>query len=280
VDPEQVTTPPATATDRALQMLALREQGLHLDEIARRFRVSGERVRQILGRHGGPESGDVAAARRCRDERLAEARVDELLALWRAGEDPRTVAGDRGLQAAACRATIERFATDVDRRARRANLAGARRSQTFSDRDIIRALTAAAANVGHAPSGREYASVARELGLPSLATVLNRMGGWSNATAAAGLRPAPAGARTQPRRWTEVACWDALRRAATELGEIPSVAAYETCAAGRADLPSAATIRIRLGRWSLLAARLAADRALAEDVHARPPSRQPVLATA
>jgi hypothetical protein len=259
-------------------MAALRAQGLHLDEIAERFRVSRERVRQILGRHGGPARDDVAAARRRRDERSAEARVDELLALWRAGGDPRTVAGDRGLQAAACRATIARFATDVDRHARRANLAGARRSQTFSDRDIIHGLTAAAEHAGRVPTGKEYASIARELGLPSLATVLNRMGGWSNATAAAGLRPPTAGGRTQPRRWTEAACWDALRRAATELGEIPSVAAYETYAAGRADLPSAATIRIRLGRWSLLAARLAADRLLAENVHARPPSRQATLA--
>ena len=67
------------------QMRALREQGLSLDEIALRFGVSRERVRQILRAHGAPDPDVVADARRRRASQLAEARVDELLALWRAG---------------------------------------------------------------------------------------------------------------------------------------------------------------------------------------------------
>ncbi|MEA2154156.1 MAG: hypothetical protein QOE11_296 [Solirubrobacteraceae bacterium] len=39
--------------------------------------------------------------------------------------------------------------------------------------------------------------------------------------------------------------------------------AYERFAAGRSDLPSSATIRNRLGRWSSLVTRLAAQRELA-----------------
>jgi transposase len=254
---------------RVLQMAALREQGLSLDEIATRFEVSRERVRQILRAHGGPDLHAVAAARRRRAERLAEARVDELLALWRAGERPGGVAGKLGLQAAACRATIERFATDVDRAARRASMAGSRGARTYTDRDIILALTTAAARLGRVPSAKDYAAVARQAQLPSLATVLNRMGGWTNAVTAAGLRPAALRpARPRRRRWTQEACWDALRRAADDLGEIPSVLAYERYAAGRTDLPSSATIRNRLGRWSTLATRLAAQRELAR--HAYP----------
>ena len=64
----------------------LRRQGWNLDQIAERFDVSRERVRQILGAHGGPDSRDVAAARRRRVQQEAEACIDELLALWRAGE--------------------------------------------------------------------------------------------------------------------------------------------------------------------------------------------------
>lgn len=255
---------------RVLQMAALREQGWSLDEIALRFEVSRERVRQILRAHGGPHLQDVAEARRRRAERLAEARVDELLALWRAGEGPGGVAGRLGLQAAACRATIERFATDVDRAARRASMAGARGARTYSDRDIILALTSAAARLGRVPSAKEYAAVARGMQFPSLATVLNRMGGWSSAITAAGLRPAATRpARPRPRRWTQQACWDALRRAADDLGEIPTVLAYERYAAGRTDLPSSATIRNRLGRWSTLATRLAAQRELTQQTQAR-----------
>jgi uncharacterized protein (DUF433 family) len=268
---------------RVLQMAALRQEGCSLDEIAARFEVSRERVRQILRAHGGPDLREVAVARRRRAERLAEARVDELLALWRAGERPGGVAGKLSLQAAACRNTIERFATDVDRAARRASMAGARGARTYSDRDIILALTTAAARLGRVPGAKDYAAVAREAQLPSLATVLNRMGGWANAIAAAGLRPtatatAPAGARRC--RWTQKACWDALRRAADDLGEIPSVLGYERYAAGRSDLPSSATIRNRLGRWSTLATRLAAQRELTQQAQLRGRSARQALARA
>ena len=253
---------------RVLQMAALREQGWSLDEIALRYEVSRERVRQILRAHGGPEPQDIAVARRRRAERLAEERIDELLALWRAGEGAAGAAARLGLQTAVCRTTIERFATDVDRAARRASLAGARAAPTYSDRDITLAVETAAAQLGRVPSAKEYAAIARRERLPSLATVLNRMGGWSRALANAGLRVAPP-ARARSRRWTEDACWDALLRAVEELGEIPSVLAYERFAAGRSDLPSSATIRNRLGRWSSLAARAAAHRQLVEQAQAR-----------
>jgi uncharacterized protein (DUF433 family) len=253
---------------RVLQMAALREQGWSLDEIALRYEVSRERVRQILRAHGGPEPQDIAVARRRRAERLAEERIDELLALWRAGEGAAGVAATLGLQTAACRTTIGRFATDVDRAARRAGLAAARAAPTYSDRDITLALETAAAQLGRVPSAKDYAAIARRARLPSLATVLNRMGGWSRALASAGLRGS-APARERSRRWTEDACWDALLRAVDELGEIPSVLAYERFAAGRADLPSSATIRNRLGRWSSLAARIAAHRQLDEQTRAR-----------
>ena len=246
---------------RVREMTALREQGWSLDEIALRYEVSRERVRQILRAHGGPAPEDVAEARRRRAELLAEAQVDELLELWRAGHRPADAAGRLGLQPAACRSTIERFATDVDRAHRRATMSGARGARTWSDRDIILALTSVAARLGRTPSAKEYAALARDLQYPSLATVLNRMGGWSSALVATGLVASPAtAAPRRARRWTEDACWEALRRAAQELGESPSVLAYERLAAGREDLPSSATIRNRLGRWSTLATRLATER--------------------
>ena len=247
---------------RVRQMTALREQGWSLDEIALRYEVSRERVRQILRAHGGPPPEDVAEARRRRAELLAEAKVDKLLALWRAGDGPATAAEKLGLRPAACRSTIARFATDVDRAERRATMSDARGARTWSDRDIILALTSAAARLHRAPSAKEYAALARDLQYPSLATVLNRTGGWSSALVASGLVAAPtaAAAPRRTRRWTEEACWEALRCAAQELGEIPSVLAYERLAAGRDDLPSSATIRNRLGRWSALATRLASER--------------------
>jgi len=248
---------------RVRQMQALRQHGWSLDEIALRFAVSRERVRQILRAHGGPEPQDIVEARRRRAEAQAEARIDELLARWRAGEQPRSAASALGLQAAACRSTIERFATDVDRAARKASMAGSRSIQTYSDRDIIVALTSAATRVGRVPSAKEYAALARTLDYPSLPTILNRMGGWAHALRAAGMEPLTTPGRARKRRWTEEACWTALRRVAEELGEIPTVLAYERHAAGRPELPSSATVRNRLGRWSSISTQLAAQRELA-----------------
>jgi len=262
---------------RVREMTALRGQGWSLDEIALRYGVSRERVRQILRANGGPDPCDVVDARRRRAERQAEARIDELLALWRAGEEPASAATTLGLQAVACRSTIARFATEVDRTARRASLADARGSgaQMYSDRDILVALTSVAARLGRVPSPKEYAALARQLQFPSLPTVLNRMGGWTSAVRAAGMQPLGAKRRRRARRWTDDACWTALRHVVAELGQIPTVLAYERHAAERDDLPSSATLRNRLGRWSAITTRLAAERALA--VHApRAGQRSPV----
>jgi transcriptional regulator with XRE-family HTH domain len=253
---------------RVREMAVLREQGWSLQEIAGRYKVSRERVRQILNAQGGPDRPDVLEARRRRAERLAEARIDELLALWRMGTEPAAIASGLGLRAAACRSTIERFATDVDRVARRTASAGTRAAPTYSDDDLVAALTSTATRLGRTPSAKEYAAVAREGDLPSVPTILNRMGGWSNALSTAGLRTRAASSHRR-RRWTEPACWEALRRVTDELGEIPSVLAYERLAAGRSDLPSSATIRNRLGRWSSLAARLAAQRELTTQTQTR-----------
>jgi len=84
-----------------------------------------------------------------------------------------------------------------------------------------------------------------------------------------------AGGELRPASWDE-----ALRRAADELGELPSVLDYERIAAGRSDLPSSTTIRNRLGRWSSLTARLAAQRELARQVQVRAQSAAGALVRA
>ena len=255
---------------RVREMAGLRVQGWSLGEIATQYAVSRERVRQILSAHGGPDPHDVAEARRRRVEQVAEARIDELLAFWRAGEHPGQIARRLGLQATTCRYAIERFATDVDHAARRVSLtASAGATPTYSERDIIDALTLVAARLGRIPSAKEYAAVAGARKLPSLTTVVNRMGGWSRAVTAAGLGRRAAPARPRARQWTEQSCWDALRQTFDGLGEIPSVLAYERFAAARGGMPSSATIRNRLGRWSMLVARLAAQRELAQQAQIR-----------
>jgi hypothetical protein len=257
-------------------MALLREEGRSLDEIALRFGVSRERVRQILRVHGGPDSRHAADARRRRAEQQAQARIEELLELWRTGADPRSVAIALDLRPQACRSAIARCATEVDRTARKASLASARAvAKTYSDGDIAAALRSMAADLGRVPSAKEYETLARTHGGPSLATVLNRMGGWTSAVRAAGLTPTspPTRARRRSPRWTPEACWTALRCVVAELGQIPTVVTYDRHAADRTDLPSSATLRNRLGRWSAITMQLAAERQRAgvgRSAHAMP----------
>ncbi len=154
---------PATGSlQRARAMARLREQGQSLDEIALGFGVSRERVRQILQANGGPDSQHVADARRRRAEQHAQARIEELLELWRAGEAPRSAASALGLQAAACRKAIARCATEFDRAARKASLARARAvAKTYSDDDIAAAVASVAVSLGRVPSAKEYEALAR-----------------------------------------------------------------------------------------------------------------------
>jgi hypothetical protein len=241
-------------------MAQLRRQGQTLDQIARRYNLSRERVRQLLGTEAAPDSDEVARARRDGDERQALAHVEELLGLWRDGRSPSGAASVLGLRAAASRRAIATYATDGDRTLRRAILASAHaRGRTYSDADILRAIQRVADDLGRTPHAKEYGARARELGCPSLPTVLNRMGGWTAALQAAGLT-APRAPQTRARRWTDDACWAALRRVARELDTVPTVAGYDRHARDRDDLPSAATIRNRLGRWSTISARLVAER--------------------
>jgi hypothetical protein len=204
--------------------------------------------------------GPVAQTRRHSAEEDVLARVDELLVLWRLGRSTGAAASTLGLPVAPTQRVIARHASDADRAARRANLAAAHtRATTYSDHDIVRALRRVATDLGRAPHAKEYGAHARRLGCPSLPTVLNRMGSWTAALRAAGLAaPAPPHARS--RRWTADACWTALRRATFELDAIPTVAGYDEHARDRDDLPSPATIRNRLGRWSVLTAQLVAER--------------------
>jgi hypothetical protein len=247
--------------DRGQQMTALREQGYTLDEIAARFEVSRERVRQLLGAHA-PDADQVADARRRRAEQQAQARVDELIVLWRTGRTLPDVADALGLQAAAARRAITSRATEADRVVRRASLASARQtSNRYSDDDIVDALCQVAAQLGRAPRAKEYAALARVLHGPSLPTVLIRMEGWTAALRAAGIVSPHGPARVSSRRWTVEACWSALNVVVGELDAIPTVARYDRHARGRDDVPSSATIRNRLGRWSAITAQLAAERA-------------------
>ena len=92
--------------------------------------------------------------------------------------------------------------------------------------------------------------------LPSAPLIHARLG-WRETVLRAGLTPRESVRRTYKRRWPAETCRHALRRIVVETGEVPTVAQYEALAQVDDSLPSVATVRNRLGRWSTITADLA-----------------------
>ena len=244
-----VRRPPA---DRTRTMVELRLQGRTLEEIGARFDVTRERVRQILGAEGiGAER--AVAVRRARVEAARSLEHARILARFRQGEEMTDIAAMTGQPLPRVRAAIRAGATAADHRARAEALHGPR--LMYSDEDLVEAVRHVATEIGDVPTGTAYQQHARRLGLPSLPTVVNRLGGWSGALRAAGMAPHTT-PRRYTRRWSTDACWRALRNLTAALGGPPRSQQYELLAAGDDDLPSLQTVRNRLGPWSVVVSRL------------------------
>jgi len=244
------------------QIVALRADGLSLAQIGARFGVSRQRVDQILRGAGVAQAGtarsravraSTAAAVRELHANLANERCGEILEAYRRGVDPREIARELGLQREVVRGLIAGVASDADRAARR-KVCQRPVVPRYSDVELARAVVLVASRLGHTPTCTEYDRAARELGLASVATVCQRAGSWTRALEAAGLEPRPR-THTAP-RWDAAACWQALHSVADQLGDPPSYQRYAKLAKRRKDLPSAPTVRQRLGLWHQIVAQL------------------------
>ena len=242
--------------------MALRADGCSLAEIGRRFGVSRQRVDQILRRTGVAQAGAArsravrsaqAATLREQHAKLAGERSGEILERYRRGEDPPAIARELELQCEAVKRLIAGQRTDADRAARR-KIVERPAEPRYSDDELVRGVALVASRLGHTPTCGEYDRAARELGLACVATVYQRSGTWMRALHAAGLKPRPR-ALTPP-RWDAEACWQAVQSVADQLGDPPRYHRYAQLATERDDLPSATTVRQRLGFWHDIAAQL------------------------
>ncbi len=250
--------PPRRDDARLGEMARLRGEGLTLAEIAARFDITRERVRQLLRHAGG--STDGRDARRIRQLEAARAALEGLLAGFRAGRSTAETARELGVTPAAATRVLRESITASDRAERARNRSVNRlQASTYSREAILRALLDVARLTEGPPTSSEYGRHARRLRLPSLPTVTTRFGSWAEAVRAAGMTPHTSPRRAYDRHWTEERCWQALQRLVAELGEAPTAAQYEVLASADEDLPSLATVRNRLGRWSEIVARLVVD---------------------
>lgn len=245
--------PPNRARD--LDIVERRLRGETLSKIADAHGVTRERVRQVLKREGVDGKAAIEA-RRAHQLREAEARRTEILLAFRRGDPPDRIARELCLTRSAVSALLVEAVTPADRTHRRANRHSEGIGRQFTDEELVAAVREVAERYGRTPTTTEYSSAAAGGMLPSLPLIQNRLG-WREAVLRAGLTPRDSKRRDYNVRWTPQACRHALRRLVVETGEVPTVAQYEALAQLDETLPSSATVRNRLGRWSSVAADLA-----------------------
>jgi DNA-binding CsgD family transcriptional regulator len=106
--------------------------GWSLEEIAKRFDITRERVRQILRDYLGvsdtPSAAKARTATRRRTEGVrrrnemharANTKARQIIAVWKRGDDPRDIADRLGLTALSVNEVIRDRASTADRAARR-----------------------------------------------------------------------------------------------------------------------------------------------------------------
>jgi hypothetical protein len=225
-------------------------------EVGEQFGLTRTRIDQILKQEGVTrQQGQVATDARRRA--IAFEHRDEILTHYREGLDPAGIAQHLSVTTVEVQDLVRSEATPADRASRKAAMTTARepRLARYTDSDLVDAVRRVAAGLGEVPTCSQYAELSSSLQLPSLPTVAHRLGGWSAALSAAGLEPNRP-PRAYKRRWPSDECWRALQRLADELGGLPTANQYELIASSSDDLPSLATVRHRLGRWSSVSARL------------------------
>jgi hypothetical protein len=245
--------------ERDAAIVAARARGDTLEEAGAPFGIGRERVRQILASADAADAEYSRGARARRQLADAELHRTDVLARWKAGSQPREIATELGLSRTAVSAVIAKLATTADRAERRRVLFTAARCARplgYSDLYLTEAVGRVIEQVGRVPTSKRYGEIARAAGLPSLSTIENRFGGWNAAVLAAGYTPMPSKQRSYERRWTDQSCLEALRDLVADLGELPSQDVYRRLSPERPGLPSASTVRTRLGRWSTIAERL------------------------
>jgi len=235
---------------RRATIVSLYGRGHTNAEIAQRLGVSKERVRQLLRQY------EVAAVRVAERRYLAAVagREGDIVAAFLESHSDVAVARRLGLREQHVRRLVDERLPEAGVLRRRPR----HRPPRYTDEELIRALAEAALDLP-SPMGyhayRTWAAGKERDGRPwpGPQVAQLRFGSWRRALARAGL-PAnhaggPRGTFARPDVVAAVAaCW-------RELGKSPSVARYEAWRAGRAGLPSPATMRRLTASWNdLLAA--------------------------
>ena len=248
---------------RVAEMRELYGAGATLSDVADRFAVSRERVRQLFREHGVP-TRSIAEAAGLRRERLLDEHRESIFRLVDAGFAPTEIAE----QLATSAELVHSALSDDPSRPRLAAFRRTAKSKPkpkYSHDELIECLRTASVTLGGVLTTAGYTEFARARRLPDgrpwplHQTASNRFGSWRAALQRAGLEANPPSAIAGQRLFTREHCIDAILEVECQLGHPPTAAEYERAAvASKGVLPSLATVRHRCGGWQealLLAAR-------------------------
>jgi hypothetical protein len=230
------------------------EAGATLEEIAGRFGISRERVRQLF-REAGLSTRSVGEAAALKHRLLVDTNRDGIVSAFETGKTAEIIAADLGLSVTLVREVLN----EDPRRARlmRARShAKKRKRPRYSDEELIDCLRTASLAIGGVLTTAAYTSHARTRRFadgrpwPTHQTPSKRFGSWRTALQRAGLDSNPPSAIAGQRIFTRGHCIDAVLEVERELGRLPTAADYEEYATKMGGvLPSLATVRDRCGSW-------------------------------
>jgi Homing endonuclease associated repeat/Sigma-70, region 4 len=237
-----------TLDPRLTHMVALRQAGETLQQIADRYTVSRERVRQII-KPANIDMADVRTRRRQIADAAAQEQAGAILEEWANGTTPADIARVRGLPGSIVRTVCSRASeAQITRRLTVQVRSRDISAKRYSDEDLFAAIRQVARTLGRTPSSGDYRLLAKEFGLPSGVLIGKRIG-WRVALLGAGLVPRGDTHGGYKRKWTRAVCLAAVEGVARDLGRVPSYAEYSQAAMYRVDRPSGPTVRNRVGGW-------------------------------
>lgn len=232
---------------RNAEIVRLREEeGRTLDEIAARYGITRERVRQIV------LDTDSGLAREVRHDRI-DRREEEIL--WANRElitslymnnhemKMKDLAREFDVRIETMKTWIRENVSQIDRRRKAARNAG-----KYQHVDYVAWMKRfAKEHDGKTPSINAWHRWTAK-GKPEAAGIVFKYGSWSKACEAAGLvanNPAPG--RQYFRQYDRYDCIDAIRACGDELGKLPNTLEYQAWCRGIPERPSLVIVCMRIG---------------------------------
>lgn len=240
-------------SDRAKRIVDRYVSGATLEEVGQEFKLTRERIRQIIVRAGYSTASLRKKGRTVRKRRIFEIYRPEIESLLAEGKAPNEVA--RALRLPLDLVAIA-DAADPEYSRRRKTLRRKVSSPKYTNEEVLDCLRSANRILGGVLTTAEYGRVARQRTFPdgrpwpTQQTAILRFGSWRAALGQAGLPFNPSTPIAGKRVFEASHCIDALIEVERALGHLPSVKEYERYARQMGGaLPSAATVRHRFGRW-------------------------------